>query len=135
MDFSYYERKQAFLTQQQREGALVISKPLDQAKINAAYEQYKIQREVLRQQQEATEEWLQKQKKERQTENQKRYSLKPVKTSVDRECCMCHRTIPKGTQVLHRTTITAYPRTWNPRWLSLYWCNQCRPLQTKEENQ
>ena len=134
MDFSYYERKQAFLAQQQREGALVISKPLDQAKINAAYEQYKIQREVLRQQQEATEEWLQKQKRARQAENQKRYSLKPVKTSVDRECCICGALIPKGTRVLHRTGIETNPRTRNPRWTSYYWCNQCKPLNTKEEN-
>ena len=129
MDFSYYERKQAFLAQQQREGALVISKPLDSAKINAAYEQYKIQREVLRQQQEATEEWLQKQKRARQAENQKRYSLKPVKTSVDRECCICGAQIPKGTRVMHRTGIETNPRTHNPRWVSYYFCSSCRGVQ------
>lgn len=128
MDFGYHERKQAFLAQQQREGALVISKPLDAAKIAANYEQYKIQREVNRQMNQATEEWLQKQKLDRQTENQKRYSLKAVKTSADRECCICGAHIPKNTKVLHRTGIETNPRTRNPRWVSYYFCSSCRPL-------
>jgi hypothetical protein len=132
MDFGYHERKQAFLAQQQREGALVISKPLDAAKINAAYQQYKIQREVLRQQQEATEKWQKQQKQERQTENQIRYSLKPVKTSADRECCICGAHIPKNSRVLHRSGIETNPRTHNPRWASYYFCSSCRPLGGKQ---
>lgn len=135
MDFSYYERKAAFLSQQKREGALVISKPLDAAKINAAYEQYKIQREINRQMNQATTEWLKQQKEQRDQERQIRYSLKPVKTSADRECCICGAHIPKNSRVHHRTGQEINPNTRNGalRWTSYYFCSSCRPLGGKPQ--
>ena len=109
---------------------------MDETKVLQRYREYlqkRVENQVLQQQKE--EEYKRIVEQRRQA-NSERYSLKPVTVSADRECCMCHRTIPKGTQVLHRTMITANARTWNPRWQSLYWCNQCRPIPLqKEENQ
>ncbi|MDI9578529.1 MAG: hypothetical protein QM398_10400 [Thermoproteota archaeon] len=107
---------------------------MDETKVLQRYREYlqkRVENQVLQQQKE--EEYKRAVEQRRQA-NSEKYSLKPVTVSADRECCECHRTIPKGTQALHRTGIETNPRTHNPRWASYYWCNQCKPLNTKEEN-
>lgn len=107
---------------------------MDETKIMQRYREYLQKRAENQQIQQQKEEEYKRIVQQRRAENQQKYQLATSKPRVDKTCCECGAKIPAHTKVFCRTRIGANPRTWNPRWINIYWCSQCRPLQ-KEENQ